>query len=184
MIDGTIELVLSVAATRSLDEATRREIVDLCTRAFEKDEFGEMFDLVADSVDPTHVLGHIQGRLVGHAICSTRRVWIAEGLALRSAHLDAVATDPNLQGQGIGTAVVQRLMNEIAGFDIGTLSTHRQSFYARMGWLAWNGPTARRRGAQDVTTTGEPVMVLKTARTPALDLSSLLVIEARRGDSW
>ena len=142
MDDMTVSIAalkLSVSPTRDLDEATRLEIVDLCNRAFETDEFNEVFELIADSVDPMHVLGRIDGRLVGHATWSTRRLWIAEGMHFRCAHLDGVATDPSLQNRGIGTAVIKRVMTEIATFDIGTLSTERQSFYARLGWQRWKG---------------------------------------------
>ena len=184
MTDSVASLDLVVFPTRDLDEATRREIINLCNRAFETDEFNDVFDLIANSVNPMHILGRIEGVLVGHATWSTRRVWLANETCLTTAHLDGVATDPNRQGRGIGSVLIERVNTEIADFDIGTLSTERQSFYARLGWESWQGPTARRYATGDVPTPDEPVMVLRTPRTPELDLSSSLVIEARRGNSW
>ncbi len=177
-------LDLTVMPTSALTPDTRREIIDLCNRAFETDEFNELFDIIADAVDPTHLLGRLDGQLVGHVLRTTRRLWLADGTCLMTAHLDSVAVEPDLQGRGIGSSLIERVAAEFGEFDIGTLSTERQSFYTRLGWESWKGQTARRRETEDVPTPGQPVMVLRTIRTPPLDLNSLLVIEARGGNSW
>ncbi len=177
-------LDLTVLPTSALPPETRREIIDLCNRAFETDEFNELFDIIADAVDPTHLLCRLDGQLVGHVLRTTRRLWLADGPCLTTAHLDSVAVEPELQGRGLGSLLIERVAAEIAEFDIGTLSTERQSFYTRLGWVSWQGPTARRYETGDVPTPDEPVMVLRTPRTPALDPSSSLVIEARGGNSW
>lgn len=173
-------LHLSVLTTAQLAPDDKKEIVELCTRAFEED-FSSLFHFV-QSCD--HVLARLGGRLVGHAVWSTRWLQPEGSAALRTAYVDAVATDPALWRSGVGRAVMGRLADEVRGYDIGGLSTGVPAFYERLGWVRWLGPTGVRTESCVVPTPEETIMILRTPRTPALDLRSLLTVEWRDGEPW
>mgnify|MGYP006361481155 CR=1 FL=1 len=74
-----------------------------------------------------------------------------------------------------------------AGFELGALGTGRHSFYERLGWERWQGPTFVRTAEGDVRRTEEDddgVMVLRTGPTADVDLTGPLVCEERPGDDW
>jgi aminoglycoside 2'-N-acetyltransferase I len=174
-------LSLAVVPTAALTAADRAEIVALCNRAFAHDRFTTLFDYVTASM---HVLATVEGALVGHACWALR--WLEpEGLPpLRTAYVDAVATEPAFQGRGIGSAVMQRLAREAAGCKLQALSTDAAAgFYERLGWERWRGPTAGRtpRGLQP---TDDLILIRRTATTPPLDLSSRLTADDRGGTPW
>lgn len=80
---------------------------------------------------------------------------------------------------------MQRLAQEIGRYDLGGLSTDLPTFYARLGWERWLGPTAVRTAEGDVVPTpGETVMILRTPRTPPFDIRSRLTAEWRDGQPW
>ncbi len=133
---------------------------------------------------PTHVIARRDGRLVGHAVWSARTVFMSDGSGLESAYVDAVATEPDLQRRGIGSAVIQRLNREIDDYEVGCLSTERVSFYEGNGWELWAGPKGVKLDDGIDMTPEQRVMIRRTRRTPMLDLSSLLVITPRRGEPW
>jgi aminoglycoside 2'-N-acetyltransferase I len=178
--DLTRSLELSLVKTAQLSPDQKREIVDLCTGAFGED-FSSLFYYV-DAAD--HVVAHLDGRIVGHALWGTRWLQPEKSILLRTAYVDAVATTPTLWGRGVGSAVMQRLADETVEYDAGALSTDRPAFYARLGWKRWLGPTGVRTEHEVVPTPEETVMFLRTPRTPPLDLTSLLTVEWREGQPW
>jgi aminoglycoside 2'-N-acetyltransferase I len=173
-------ITLTVMPTRDLPDIDRQAIVALCTRAFARD-FGSLFGFVTDS---THVLAYQDGTLVGHACWSYRRVRPAGHEAFDTAYIDAVATEPRLQGGGIGSAVMLRLAAEIQAEILGVLSTERVSFYTRLGWERWRGPTAVRTATGVIPTPDDTVMILRTPTTPPLDTNALLIADWRDGQPW
>lgn len=175
-----VAIELSVIPTGRLAPETRDVIVAMCTRAFDQD-FGNLFDFVTDSL---HVLAYAEGALIGHACWATRRLQPEGRTALHAAYVDAVATDPAYQGRGVGSAVIRRVIGEIRPYDLGGLSTRRVSFYARLGWERWRGPTAMRTDDGLVPTPDDTVMVLRTPTTPALDTATLLIADYRAGQAW
>lgn len=158
--------------------------MQVCLRAFNETDFEDLFDYVAGATNSTHVVARLEGRVVGHAVWSTRKLFLKDGRELRTAYLDAVATDPDLQGRGIGSAVIQRVNHEIHQFDIGCLSTERVSFYEHNGWELWTGLKGVKTDQGVRLTPDVNVMVRRTARTPTLDKAGLLVIQTRRHDPW
>lgn len=174
---------VTVRLTGELTAAEQQEVVDLCTRAF-----GQSFEGLFSYLDPQenwHVLARLDGLLVSHASCSQR--WLQpEGYEpLRVAYVDAVATEPALQGRGLGSLVMQRLAEEIRGYPLGGLATERPSFYERLGWERWRGSLAvRQPDGQLLPTPGETVLILRTPRTPPLDLAGLLVADWRPDQPW
>jgi aminoglycoside 2'-N-acetyltransferase I len=169
-------IVVTSARTEELNPDTRASIIHVCCTAFQEDDFIHLFSYIPSG--GIHVLAYREHELVSHAVVTTR--WLQpEGLPLlRTAYIDAVATLPAYQGQGIGSALMRHLASLLADFEIGCLETDRVSFYARVGWELWRGPLAGRRASELLPTPDQKgIMILRLARTPPLDLDSLLVIE-------
>lgn len=105
---------------------------------------------------------------------------------MKTAYIDAVATLPNYQGQGYGSAVMRRLASEIDHeYVIACLETDRESFYERLGWNTWRGPLAGRSEDGLIPTPEQHgIMILRLSKTPALDLDSALSIESQTGRIW
>jgi aminoglycoside 2'-N-acetyltransferase I len=164
------------ACTEELNADTRASIIHVCRTAHQEDDFVQLFSYIPSG--GIHVLAYREQKLVGHAVVTTR--WLQpEGLPLlRTAYVDAVATLPAYQGQGIGSAVMRHLASVISEYEIACLETERVSFYTQLGWEAWRGPLAGRRATELLPTPDQKgIMILRLARTPPLDINSLLVIE-------
>jgi aminoglycoside 2'-N-acetyltransferase I len=71
-------------------------------------------------------------------------------------------------------------------FELGALATGRQSFYARLGWELWRGPTSVRsaRGPRRTPEEDGTVMFLRTRTTRDLDGTAVLMCDERAGDDW
>lgn len=176
--------------TADLSAADKRAIVLVCSRAFHED-FSSLFTYITDCA---HLLAYLDGdssegaddngSLVGHASWSTR--WLQpEGYApLRTAYVDAVATDPAYWGCGVGSAVLTRFAAETQDYALCGLSTTVPDFYTRLGWERWRGPTAVRAEQGLAYTPDECVMILRTPLSPPLDLATLLTVEPRGGQPW
>jgi aminoglycoside 2'-N-acetyltransferase I len=176
---------LTVVPGDALTPAERDAIVALCERAFREPITGYLALLPA----PVHVLAHAGGTLVSHACWVTRCLQAGDGPLLRTAYVELVATEPGQERRGYAGAVMRRLAAEIAGYDLGGLTTGVPAFYARLGWESWRGPFFVRlppeQGGGLLPTPDEPVMVLRLPRTPAwLDLDAPLSAEWREGELW
>ena len=169
-------IIVTSARTEDLNADTRASIIQVCIAAHQEDDFNQLFAYI-----PTggiHVLAHRASELVSHAVVTPR--WLQpEGLPLlRTAYVDAVATLPAYQSQGIGSMVMRPLATLLSDFEIACLGTERVSFYARVGWEEWRGPLAGRRADELLPTPDQKgIMILRLARTPALDINSSLTIE-------
>ncbi len=171
---------LDVVPIAALSRADWQAVLDLCSTAFGKDLRGVMESLPIVA----HVFARRGGLLIGHACWVERTLYVGDIVPLHAAYIEAVATCPTDQGQGIGSAVMQRLASEIAAYELGALSPARPTFYARLGWETWRGPLAVRTSTGLVSTPEERVMILRTPRTPPLDPAALLTAEWREGDIW
>ena len=175
-----MEPTLLIATNRDLPPGQRAEVVSLCSRAYEED-FGALAGAFAGA---THVLAYEEGRLVSHALWVTRWLQPGEWPLLRTAYVEAVATDPDCRGRGFASAVMRRLQSGITGYDLAALSPAEHGLYHKLGWEPWRGPLAIRRGDELLETPGEEVMVLRLPRTPELDLDAPLTAEWREGELW
>lgn len=170
-----------VAASALIPPETFREICDLCTAAYQED-FVEGFKVLGPGV---HVIGRLDGRIVSHAMWVDRLLQPGTSQPLRTAYVEAVATDPAFQGRGFATEVLERVAVEIRNYELGGLSPARPSLYARLGWELWRGPLYIRTPTGRDSTPGESVMILRLERTPAdLDLDAPLSAEWRIGELW
>lgn len=162
--------------TEDLDAATRAAIIDLCIQAHNQEDFQRLFTYI-----PTgglHFLAYREQVLVSHAVVTTRWLQPEGQPLLKTAYLDAVATLPAYQRQGIGSALLRHLALGIADYEIGCLETDRISFYAQVGWEEWRGALAGRKGAELLPTPEQKgIMILRLARTPPLALDGALTIE-------
>jgi aminoglycoside 2'-N-acetyltransferase I len=177
---------LEVVEAGALDRAAQREIIDLCESAYTEDFSGWFRDLPGS----VHVLARDQrGLLVSHAQWVTRWLQPAGHPVLRTAYVEAVATAPQHQKQGLATRVLRRLAEvlvEEGSWELAALSPSDPAFYARLGWEPWRGPLGIRRDTGiEATPADEQVMILRLPRTPPLlATTSRLTAESRRGEVW
>src|SRR5256885_9394592 len=143
-------IMVTSARTEDLNTETRASIIHVCRIAHQKDDFTHLFSYIPSG--GIHVLAYREHELVSHAVATTR--WLQpEGLPLlRTAYVDAVATLPACQGQGIGSTLMRHLATVLSDFEMACLETERVSFYARLGWEVWRGPFAGRRGTKILPT--------------------------------
>ena len=176
----TNQLHIEVTSAESLSPATNAAIISLCNEAYEE----ELSSLFATFISPTHVMAYLGDVLVSHAMWVTR--WLQPGTLplLRTAYVEMVATAPAYQGQGFGTAVMQRLAAEIQDFELGGLSTGSSGFYARLGWQSWRGPLFIRTDTGVLPVLDDSMMFLRLPKTPALDVTAPLSAEWRAGELW
>jgi aminoglycoside 2'-N-acetyltransferase I len=134
-----------------------------------------------------HVLLEEDGRILSHASV-VPRVLEVSGVPLYSGYVEAVATSPEFQRRGYGTAVMREIGEVIASiYELGALGTGEFAFYGRLGWERWRGLTSVRTPTGTVRTPAEDgyIMVLRTPATPSnLDLDATISCEWRSGDVW
>lgn len=133
-----------------------------------------------------HVIAFEDGAIVAHAAVVDRVLWV-DGVGHDVGYVEAVASRPDRQRRGLGRLVmgeVGRIVDEHYAF--GALSASEVDFYLTLGWRLWRGPTGVLRDGAVAPTPDDDggVMVLLTARSPALDLDRPLVCEDRPGDCW
>jgi aminoglycoside 2'-N-acetyltransferase I len=135
----------------------------------------------------THFLLGAEDTIVCHASVVTRNLHV-DGVPLLSAYVEAVATDPRRQRQGLGTQVMRAVGGFIDAGDwqLGALGTGSQGFYERLGWRVWRGPSSVRTAQGDVATPDEDgyIMYLLTPRSPELSADAPISCEWRPGDVW
>ncbi|HEY1011580.1 MAG TPA: GNAT family N-acetyltransferase [Herpetosiphonaceae bacterium] len=173
------ELTITLVPGELLAPATRAEVLRLCSAAYEED-----FEPYLRYSGPVHVLGYRGAALVSHAMWVTRWLQAGDGPPLRTAYVEAVATEPGEQGRGYASALLRQLAAAIGDFDLGALSPSDAAFYRRLGWEAWRGPLAIRTDAGLLPTPEEEVMILRLPRTGPLDLGAPLSAEWREGELW
>lgn len=162
--------------TETLSPAMQAAIIDVCVAAHQEEDFRQLFTYAPTG--GTHWLATRNETLVSHAVVSTRRLLTDNGLRLKTAYIDAVATLPACQGQGIGSRLMRQLADSLASYDIACLETERTAFYTRLGWQVWRGPLAGRKGGELIPMPQQTgIMILPLARTPPLALDGTLTIE-------
>jgi aminoglycoside 2'-N-acetyltransferase I len=131
------------------------------------------------------VLDH-DGVIVAHASVVERELHVG-GRPVRTGYVEAVATAPDRQGAGLGSRIMADVTAYIRDrFELGALGTGRHSFYARLGWQTWTGPSFVRTPHGPRRTPDEDgyILVLGTPSSPPFDLSASISCDWRRGDVW
>ncbi len=124
--------------------------------------------------------------IIGHASVVPRELRAGDH-RLATGYVEAVATRPDHQRRGIGTALMREVGSHIDGtFELGALDTGIAAFYERFGWTVWAGPTFVWMDVGPEPTPDEDgsVLILRTATTPELDPTAPLMCEWRPGDVW
>jgi aminoglycoside 2'-N-acetyltransferase I len=173
-------LNIQVVRSESLFDTDRDNIISLCNRSFDED-LQSLFSIAVG----THILGYYDGSLVSHAMWVTRYLRVGTGPLLRTAYVEAVATEKTYRTRGFASAVMKHLAGEIQDFDLAALSPFSVAFYERLGWELWRGPLYIRTDQGLVRTPRDgDVMILRLPRTPDLDLYAPLSAEWREGELW
>jgi aminoglycoside 2'-N-acetyltransferase I len=178
---------IRTATTDQLSAEDVASIRALLFAAFKGDEHGGFSaDDWQHSIGGVHFVVEEDGRVVGHASVVERDIHVG-GRPFRTGYVEAVATDPARQRRGIGTVLMLSVNEHIAtNYVLGALGTGSQPFYERIGWVIWRGPSYVRTEAGEIPTPDEDgyIMVLRTQRTPDLDLDASISCEWRPGDVW
>jgi aminoglycoside 2'-N-acetyltransferase I len=193
---ATVESTLDIDPDRlrlrrlSTSELTRAETQSI--RALMDAAFGADEDERFTDDDWQHALGGIHfvleldGEIVAHAAVVEREIHLG-GHALRTGYVEAVATSPERQGNGLGSIVMTDVTDHIReSFALGGLGTGRQSFYRRLGWQVWAGPSSVRTTDGEKATPDEDgsIMVLATPSSPPFDPTAPISCAWRPGDAW
>jgi len=172
---------IEIVVTSFLSAEHIDQVLSVCRDAYQEDLDGYL-----ENIGPgVHLLGRVDGALVSHAMFVERWLQRASGELLRTAYVELVATRPDAQRRGHASALMRRVAEEIAAFEIGGLSPTDERIYARLGWETWRGPLSVRTGTNVVASDDEGLMVLRLPRTPAgLSLDEPVSIEWRPGEIW
>lgn len=174
---------LHVATSDALTPSLRRDLRTLLDTAFEG-RFGD--------VDWNHTLGGVHvwvmgpRGLISHASLVERDL-VCAGHPVRAGYVEAVATAAEERRRGHGTTVMNRIGELIRErYDLGALATGTQAFYETLGWERWRGTTFADgpRGREHTPGDDGDVMILRTPRSPHLDLNGDIVCQWRPGEVW
>ena len=174
------QLRLAVVAARDLVGRERKQVVRLCTKAFQVD-YAPFLTAFADC---THLLGFIGSGLISHALWLPRRLRIGDTWVSNAAYIEAVATKEGYEGRGYGSTVMRRVHEEIRTYEIAALSTSVPDWYERLGWKRWTGPRMILRGARVIPTPDDCVMVYAPSGGSLPDLEQTLAAEWRPLELW
>ena len=140
----------------------------------------------AHTIGGIHVWSSDSAGLVSHASLVERTLQCA-GKTVRVGYVEAVATRASNRRRGYGTAVMKHIGDLIRnGYELGALSTGAPGFYAPLGWEAWRGPSFvdSPRGRERTADDDGSIMILRTPRSPALDLDQAIICDWRGGEVW
>ncbi len=138
------------------------------------------------SIGGSHFIVEGGGIILSHASV-VRRELHTNDRHLETGYVEAVATWPHHQRRGFATAIMLEVGSYIdKTFQLGALDTGSPSFYERLGWAVWRGPTFVRTDAGLLRSREEDgnVLVLVTPTSGDLDLASSISCDWRNGDAW
>jgi aminoglycoside 2'-N-acetyltransferase I len=172
---------IQVVHSKLISETSKKEIILLCNRAYEQD----LESLLETFVDATHILGYFDGALVSHALWVTRSLQAGTDPIMRTAYVEAVATDSKYRNRGFASSVMKHLIGEIQDYDLAALSPFSVEYYGQLGWELWHGPLfIRKNNKLQPSPDDEEVMIFRLPKTPTLDLNAPLSAEWREGELW
>jgi aminoglycoside 2'-N-acetyltransferase I len=176
-------VTLHSASSNALTSSFLHDLRALLETSFDGDFTNEDWD---------HTLGGVHVWVIGpdgllsHASL-VERTLVCSGQMLRVGYVEAVATVAAHRRNGYGTRVMTRIGELIRErYALGALSTGIHTFYEPLGWERWRGPTFvdGPRGREHTRDDDGDVMILRTSRSPHLDLDGEIVCDWRPGDVW
>jgi len=174
---------LDLARTADLDPSFQRELRVFLDTAFDGDFSDEDWN---STIGGLHVWVSGASGLISHASLIERTL-VCSGHTLRVGYVEAVATAVRERRKGHGTSVMEQIGDLIRDrYPLGVLSTGTYAFYESLGWERWrgltfvDGPHGRERTPDD----DDAVMILRTPRSPRLDLHGNIICDWRAGDVW
>ena len=176
-------VTVHTATTDLLDPSLRRELRRFLDAAFAG---GFTDDDWQHATGGMHVWLADSSGLISHGSIVERTLQCS-GRTVRAGYVEAVATAIPHRRRGHGTAVMRRIGELIRDrYALGALSTGSPAFYEPLGWQVWRGPTSVRgcRGDERTPDDDGGVMILRTVRSPRLDLDGEIVCDWRHGDVW
>ena len=172
--------------TDELSEPEEAAIRQLLVAAFEGSPDGEFTDEDWDhATGGLHFILEEDGELVAHASVVERELYTG-GHRLATGYVEVMAVRPDLQRRGHGSTMMREVGEYIdRTFQLGALGGE-PSFYERLGWVVWKGPTFVRTESGLVPTPEENgfVLVRLTPTSPELDPSAPISCDWRPGDVW
>lgn len=175
------------AALGDLTAAEIESIRALLVAAFGDDEEDRFTDADWEhALGGTHFILELDGEIVTHASVVERVVNVGDR-PLRTGYVEAVATAPGHEGGGFGSIVMTDVGAYICDrFELGALGTGRHSFYQRLGWQTWAGPSSVRAsgGMRRTPDSDGYILVLATPTSRLLDLGEPISCDWRPGDVW
>jgi aminoglycoside 2'-N-acetyltransferase I len=176
-------IVLPTASMEPVDLASARALMALAwpdpDDAFDDDDWDH-------ALGGVHAFIREDGAVVAHASVVPRRLWVGDR-TLAVGYVEAVATRPDRQRQGLGSVVMRAIGDVVRErYELGALGTGEGPFYARLGWEPWLGETWVRRATGPERTPDDDggIWVLRTPRTGPLDVRAPIACEERPGDDW
>jgi aminoglycoside 2'-N-acetyltransferase I len=176
-------VTLHAASTAALSTSFLRDIRALLDIAFEGDFTDEDWD---HAIGGVHVWLIGSGGLISHGSL-VERTLMCSGQTLHVGYVEAVATAAPHRRKGHGAGVMKHIGELIRErCALGVLSTGTHAFYETLGWENWRGPTFvdGPRGRERTPDDDSGVMILRTSRSPRLDLDGEIVCDWRLGDVW
>jgi aminoglycoside 2'-N-acetyltransferase I len=176
-------VTLHVASIAALSTSFLSDVRALLDSAFEGDFTDEDWD---HAVGGVHVWLSGSHGLISHGSL-VERTFVCSGETLDVGYVEAVATAAAHRQKGYGATVMKQIGELIRErYALGVLSTGSHAFYETVGWESWRGPTFVERPHGRERTPGDDggVMILRTSRSPRLDLDGEIVCDWRHGDVW
>ncbi len=159
-------------------------------------DFRAMLDLAFDgdfsdddwahALGGTHVWADGPGGVVSHGAL-VERTLVCSGQVVRVGYVEAIATAPGYRRHGYASEVLKRINDLIREqHALGALSTGTPEFYGRLGWEHWRGPTFVNglHGLERTPDDDGGILILRTPRSPELDLDGDILADWRAGDAW
>jgi aminoglycoside 2'-N-acetyltransferase I len=175
---------VSTDGLTATEVAKIRALMEVAFGSDEEERFTE--DDWGHALGGVHFVLDLDGEIITHASV-VERVIEVDGRPFRTGYVEAVATEPDREGHGFGSRVMTDVTDYIRGrFELGALGTGRHTFYERLGWQRWSGPSGLRTddGVRPTPDDDGYIMVLPTPANPALDLTAPISCEWRPGDVW
>lgn len=180
-LNQTGQFSIQVVDSQLISDTLRTEIISLCNRAYEEN----MESLFDTFVNASHILGYCDDLLVSHALWVTRYLQAGTNPIMRTAYIEAVATEVKYRNRGFATSIMKHLVGEIRDYELAALSPFNVEFYRRLGWELWRGPLFIRTNEKLLASPDdEEVMIFRLHKTPSLDLNAPLSAEWRDGELW